>query len=446
MNIIANNKTEITMVVKHIIVYLFILVCLNCSRKVIPLNPLSETINAPTNLQAITISNTQIHIVWNDNSNNEDGFRIERKCEINGIYTEINISNDNISNYNDTGLNEGSIYYYRVRAYRNTAYSNYSNVAYAITQANNTGKYKEMVLIPEGTFQMGDNYQEGYIVERPIHNIYLDEYYFGKYEVTNELYCQFLNSNINDIIISSNNLYIHNKKIFNTDDIYGSRIKWNGSEYYSIAGYNNHPVVNVTWYGTVEYCNWLSIQNGYDVAYDELYNMSRTKNGYRLPTEAEWEKAARGGLTGNHFPWPSTSSIYISDIDGSKANYRDSGDPYDSTYPPYDQNGGPTTPVGYYNGNQTPSGVDMANGYGLYDMAGNVDEMCNDWYDGGYYNSSPSSNPEGPIYGSGKVIRGGSWSYNAFDSNSHFRCAYRLANLSPDYSINYVGFRVARTP
>jgi formylglycine-generating enzyme required for sulfatase activity len=125
--------------------------------------------------------------------------------------------------------------------------------------------------------------------------------------------------------------------------------------------------------------------------------------------EAEWEKAARGELVGARYPWGN-------DIDRTKANYGG--------------NVGSTTPVGSY----------APNGYGLYDMAGNVWEWCWDWYDSGYYSSSPGSDPRGPGSGSRRVYRGGSWSSNA----DICRVAYRLSN-SPDIGIHDLGFRLART-
>lgn len=218
-----------------------------------------------------------------------------------------------------------------------------------------------MVLIPAGEFEMGSN--DGEDDEKPVHTVYLDAFYMDKYEVTNALYKKFMDATG-----------------------YKAPAYWNDKRFND----PQHPVVGVSWKDANEYCKWA---------------------GKRLPTEAEWEKAARGGLVGKKYPWGDT-------LTHNDANYSGKGDKDIWKY---------TSSVGSF----------PPNGYGLYDMAGNVYEWCADWYGSNYYASSPKSNPAGQSSGLVRVLRGGSWSHL---NDSNLRTAYRNY-YDPTYVYNYLGFR-----
>ncbi len=282
-----------------------------------------------------------------------------------------------------------------------------------------TEVYEGMVFIPSGEFLMGDHFSEGYIEELPVHAVYLDSFYMSRYEVTNRQYCDYLNSAYPaQIKVVSGRVYAST----DTGNLYPycdtsttstySQIDFSAPDFSvrtkpEIGGrdMSNDPMVEVSWYGAVAYCDYY---------------------GYRLPTEAGWEYAARGGEHSPYYRHPWGDSI-----DGSKANYWSSGDPYETGGRPF------TTPVGYYDGSQIPAGSDMANGYGLYDMTGNVWEWCSDWYDGNYYNVSPYDNPQGPASGLGRVIRGGGWYLKAYDCRVADRYYYY-----PDDRYAVRGFRI----
>lgn len=262
--------------------------------------------------------------------------------------------------------------------------------------------YGELVYVPAGSFQMGDNFAEGDARERPVHAVDLDAFYIGKFEVTNAQWRRFRDDPGYD-----NPKFWPNGRPIPKDQIpYWTQANNHGG---GTPNSDNYPVIGVNWDGATAYCNWLS---------------ARTGKKYRLPTEAEWEKAARG-TDQRRYPWGN-------DIDRSHANFVGS-QPFDTV-----------REVGFYDG--SPRGDlktrSNASPYGAYDMAGNVMEWCQDWYSRDYYSVSPPRNPKGPATGAYRVVRGGSFFVEAPD----LRSAARSAAWPSLQAYRMLGFRVAREP
>jgi len=248
----------------------------------------------------------------------------------------------------------------------------------------------EMVLVEADGFQMGST--DGRSNEQPVHSVHITRpFYIAKYAMTFEEY-----------------------DLFCDDTIGIPRPKDRG------WGRGTHPLSGVNWYDAVKYCNWLSEKEGLTPCYEvkgKITQCDFSANGYRLPTEAEWEYAARGGHKGQGYEYAGSNNV---------------------------------DDVGWYEGNsgkQThPVGQKQPNELGLYDMSGNMWEWCWDWFGEDYYASSPASDPTGPSSGTGPHIsdaerarRGGSYRENS----DCLRVAYRSADGASYPGDN--GFRLART-
>jgi formylglycine-generating enzyme required for sulfatase activity len=222
----------------------------------------------------------------------------------------------------------------------------------------------KLVLIPAGWFFMGsDSGQEN---ERPVHRVWIDAFYLAACQITNAEYGLFLGATGNQ-----------------------------PTPFHDVPNFNHprQPVVAVSWFESVKYCEWL---NGI------------TNRKYRLPTEAEWERAARGGVDSRLFPW---------------------GDAPPQSLPNYSER---------WKTGPEPIAHSAPNAFGLYDICQNAHEWCSDWYQSDYYAVSPERNPRGPETGERRASRGGSWRHHIKVT----RCAAR-SSIPPEFQYADYGFRVA---
>ncbi len=230
-----------------------------------------------------------------------------------------------------------------------------------------------LVSIHAAWFLMGS--ASGQDCERPVHRVWLDAFLLASTQVTNAEYERFLNANFSNSSLNAS----------------GSALPpfWNDADFDD----PQQPVAGVCWYDAEQYCQWLAAQTG---------------RPYRLPTEAEWERAARGDFEQRDFPWGNEPPQSLPDY----ATRWQSGPEAVARYEP--------------------------NAFGLYDICDNVHEWCSDWYDANYYAVSPDHNPRGPERGQRKSSRGGSWRHHVKVA----RCSAR-SSIPPDFHYADYGFRVA---
>jgi formylglycine-generating enzyme len=251
--------------------------------------------------------------------------------------------------------------------------------------------------IPAGDFLMGAADAEE--DERPVHRVYVSEFFIGRFAVTHDEYARFVRATGHPAPVIRRLPMIADGERESLFRELAAPYIWDADQ--PPVGHGSHPVVLVQYDDAMAYCRWLS---------------ATIDRPVRLPTEAEWEKAARGGTDGQRYPWGH-------DIDSSRGNFL--------TDPAFKRQRG-TRPTGTY----------PPNAYGLYDVCGNAWEWVTDWYAADFYGRGEMRDPAGPESGSMRILRGGSW---VNDDVSMLRCAYRH-KVPPDTYSYSVGFRIVCTP
>ncbi len=266
----------------------------------------------------------------------------------------------------------------------------------------------EMVFVKGGTFQMGSD--SGWDYEKPIHTVHLNDFYIGKYEITAAQFKQFIDETAYTTDAEKQGkVYCWTNK--NPDNKWQWTIVDGVFWQYDIHGVwlknYTHPVIHVSWNDAMAYCKWLS---------------QKTNNNYRLPTEAEWEYAARGGVSEVSTTYSGSNTIddvaWYSDNSGHKTH---------------------------------PVGQKQPNELGIYDMSGNVWEWCYDWFSDTFYSSGMQNNPQGPSSGTFRVLRGGSWKGNTTSCKVSYRYSSKpdgftryLNKSKKSYTYLNYGFRIVK--
>ncbi|MCK5683499.1 SUMF1/EgtB/PvdO family nonheme iron enzyme [bacterium] len=252
------------------------------------------------------------------------------------------------------------------------------------SKISDIGYGKKMVTVSGMSFEMGDTTGDGQPVEKPVHTVKLNSFYISKNVITMDEY---------DVFSADTGRPL-------TED--------------SGWGRGDRPVTHISWFDAIEYCNWLSNREGFPECYvisGKSVHCNFELDGYRLPTEAEWEHASKGGRESNNYKYSGSNNA--DEVAWIMTN-----------------SDGKTHPVGQKKPNEL----------GLYDMSGNVWEWCWDWYKTDYYKKSPLNNPTGALNGTNKVLRGGRWGCYP----RRVRVSFRRGS-EPEHNMYYFGFRIART-